>query len=513
MSRFFYKNNKKYNKGGKFFYRETPSYFSNGGKTDPPTTSRERRNKMSELAETWQTKLNLHNYGKEEISEDILEARYGTGDESHLIIFDPNKAGGIGLGSDGFSEDDQTHDHMQKMFNTGRFGYNPKTGALVRLKDPSIYEGVLPANKEQKEMREKVDLEKREKEYNDYHRAIAMGMSKEDASLWSKMDYNERDQFAKDKAKRDMEDFIGVTDVKRLLKSNSAGEILTNLTNTRLGNLAGLLPGRIEYNPANIGRTTITANTMEEAFANAEASENIKYGDQFLWERPDGTRERMYYEHAGKPNDEITLKILKRIEDKLTPEEYGNFIKRYAGWNNPNIRIGVGNKGTQFASNVFGRDDKGTIHISADDAKSVDNLLESIYSEGAHAEQQQRRGRASYEIKSAKGHVYDFVTRDDRYERKGSFERHAHGGGPYEDLGYGGIEGKMMYEDFYSTRGKYDHDKDRFEKPIDRQYFMNEMAKKQTKKIQENILKQGLTKGATSWDSSLMEKISKSDKK
>ena len=70
-----------------------------------------------------------------------------------------------------------------------------------------------------------------------------------------------------------------------------------------------------------------------------------------------------------------------------------------------------------------------------------------------------------------------------------------------------------MYEDFYSTRGKYDHDKDRFEKPIDRQYFMNEMAKKQTKKIQENILKQGLTKGATSWDSSLMEKISKSDKK
>ncbi len=435
------------------------------------------------------------------VTRDPSAHRYGTGDESHLIIYDPGKAGGHGFGAAGFSDHDRVHEYMQTMFNTGRFGYNPETGTLVKLKDPNIYDidygdgryfSMVSKTEQDKKSRETIsdeEYEKRESQWNKKQRYIAMGHSEEEAEIMSKLSDSELKQFHIDKQKRRLEDFYGVTDVKRLLKSKSSGEVLTNLTNTRLGNLAGILPNRIEFNPANIGRTTITANTMKEAFADAEASENIKYGDQFIWEKPDGTRERLYYEHAGKPNDEITLKILKRIEDQLTPEEYENFIKRYAGWNNPNIRIGVGDKGTQFAANIFGRDDKGTIHISEKDAKSVDNLIESIYSEGAHAEQQLHRGRASYEWKSLKGHIYDFFTGDDRYEREGSFEHHAHGGGPHEDLGYGGIEGRMMYEDFYATRGKYDHDKERFEKPIDRQYFLTEASKVYLRQITKQAQK------------------------
>ena len=186
----------------------------------------------------------------------------------------------------------------------------------------------------------------------------------------------------------------------------------------------------------------------------------------------------MFYEHAGKPLDEETLKVLARIEESLTPAEYQNFLKRYASYNNPHFRIGVKDKGTQFVNHPLGRS-RSTIYIDTKDQKSIDNLIESIYSEFAHAEQLKNRGTASMETASAKGHIIDFFTKGDRYKREGEIEYHAHSGGGDDT----GLEGKMLTEDFYETRGDYDHDKESFTTQIDTRYFATLEAQKATEKL------------------------------
>ena len=92
-----------------------------------------------------------------------------------------------------------------------------------------------------------------------------------------------------------------------------------------------------------------------------------------------------------------------------------------------------------------------------------------------------KRGAASLEKASAKGHIIDWLagTEDARYDRKGEIEYHAHSGGE-EDTG---IEGKLLTEDFYETRGDYDHDKESFATPIDTRYFATQAAKRATEKL------------------------------
>jgi hypothetical protein len=389
MGKVFYKDKRKYNHGGKFYHRKSSVNFSNGGKSD--------------------------------------QHRYGTGDESHLIIYDPNRIGGHGI-FEGLNERAQT------LFNTGKFGYNLEKGTLVKLKDPSVYD-IDYGDGRYFSMVPTTDKEKNQRK---------------EKKIWKTKSESTSEEFD---VKKYLEDFYGVTEVKQLLKSNTVGELLSNITNTRVGGF-----GKFEFNPANWGRKSITGSTREEAFANAEASGNVNYGDQFIWEKDDGTRERMFYEHAGKPLDEETLRVLARIEEALTPAEYQNFLKRYASYNNPHFRIGVKDKGTQFVNHPLGRS-KSTIYIATKDQKSIDNLIESIYSEFAHAEQLKKRGTAS--------------------DRKGEIEYHAHSGGE-EDTG---IEGKLLTEDFYETRGDYDHDKESFATPIDTRYFATQAAKRATEKL------------------------------
>ena len=212
MGKVFYKDKRKYNHGGKFYHRKSSVNFSNGGKAD--------------------------------------QHRYGTGDESHLIIYDPNRIGGHGI-FEGLNERAQT------LFNTGKFGYNLEKGTLVRLKNPSIYDidygdgnyfSMVPTTDEEKKNREKLDLsiyKEKEDQLNKKQRYIAMGYSKKDAETMSKLSDSELKQFHIDKNKKRIEDFYGVTEAKQLLKSNSVGELLSNITNTRVGGY-----GKIEFNPA-----------------------------------------------------------------------------------------------------------------------------------------------------------------------------------------------------------------------------------------------------------------------
>lgn len=403
------------------------------------------------------------------------DGRYGTGDESHLIVYDPNRAGGHGLWQ-GLNERTQT------LFNSGKWGYNPQTGTLVKLKDPSIYEGAVPTDEEK-------NLRKEKKIF-----------TTKSESTSEKFD-----------AKKHLEDFFGVTRQKNIMKSNTLGEALTQMSpflNPQNWQSGSVIP-------------TIKANSVDEAFKTLNKSGEVAYGDMFLMEDKDGFKTRHYYEIKGEPADKETQKILKRLEDSLSPDEYETFINRYAHFNQPNLRIDEsGEYGTQYRWGLGkdGQGGKGTIYIDVDHQKTTDNLIESIYSEFAHSKQMQRRGLASYAPKSIFDKVKDIVevggesikdlfttgsadfsiTGGPRYSRKDALEFNAHFNtkgpemGPGEGTGYKGLEGGMLYEDF-GHRGNYDHQKEVFSNPIDNENKNEDMKIKTTKKYQKPNLGLNIT--------------------
>ncbi len=347
---------------------------------------------------------------------------------------------------------------------------------------------MVPTTDEEKKNRKPVskeELEKRELQWKKKQSFIAMGNSEEDAEIMSKLSDSELKQFNIDRQKRRAEDFFGVTRQSNIMKSNTLGEALTQM------DIFGL-----NLNPQNWQSgsviPTIKANTIEEAFEKLNKSGEVSYGDMFLMENKDGFKTRHYYERKGEPVDKETQEILKRLKNSLTPEEYETFINRYASFQQPLLRIDEsGEYGTQYVWGLGkeGQGGKGTIYIDVKDQKSIDNLIESIYSEFAHSKQMKRRGLASYATKSIWDKAVDLgikgsesiknvslggdadlsIEGGPRYKRKNALEFLAHGSTTGEEMGkgdgYAGLEGGMLFEDF-GHRGSYNHETERFENSI-----------------------------------------------
>ena len=466
MGKFFYRNTTKYNSGGK--------YFSSGGTlnpTDPPITSEERRNKMAELAKKWQTKLNVRNYGRDEtsdrledrIGDDLQSSTYGTGDESHLIVYDRSKSRGHGWFGD-FSNDPEINKRFMKQWETGEWGFDPtksNVGMFVKLKDPSIYKGALPDGLADLAMRSSVNATDRygldtpvytepKVDYKDHVRRGFMPFGSEKFTKSSQ-----------EKIRNVVDEITGWEFDPSVMKDIASTEAQVDYE----------MASRI--NPKNyrrtadmsIGKAFLTGNIQEykdytgiasnkdEAFQMAH--DELGAGTQFLYD-PDGPfkgerRKRYTTDHYGQTTHKNTQSINEFFKNNYSKDVYDRYIKTWNKAGQPDIVFGrddqdafVGGQswdawgmsytdhvnpstGRMFlvdvkleGNNIFKR--KGDKWVSG----TKDDLMNAILNETPHSLQQREMGTGKYMSTYVAELLQSGGDQGAMYDKHKTLEHHAH---------------------------------------------------------------------------------------